>query len=57
MYMEGNKHFTGRGHLPRGSCGCFLPGNVQGQAGWDLEQPGLAEGIPAHDIRLELDDF
>ncbi|PKU47585.1 hypothetical protein llap_2129 [Limosa lapponica baueri] len=23
------------------------PGNVQGQAGWGFEQPGLAEGVPA----------
>jgi len=26
------------------SCGCSLPGSVQGQAGQDLEQPGLVEG-------------
>ena len=22
-------------------CGCPLPGSIQGQAGWDCEQPGL----------------
>jgi len=27
------------------SCGCPLPGSVQGQVGWGFEQPGLAEDI------------
>lgn len=30
------------------SCGCPLPGSVQGQAGWGFEQPSLVEGVPAH---------
>ena len=30
------------------SCGCPLPGIVQGQVGWSSEQPGLVEGVPAH---------
>jgi len=30
------------------SCGCPLPGSVQGQVGWSSEQPGLVEGVPAH---------
>jgi len=34
--------------LSQRSCGCPLPGSVQGQAGWDFEQPGLVEGVPAH---------
>jgi len=25
-----------------------LPGSVQGQVGWNSEQPGLVEGVPAH---------
>jgi len=25
-----------------------IPGSVQGQVGWSFEQPGLAEGVPAH---------
>lgn len=25
-----------------------IPGSVQGQAGWGLEEPGLVEGVPAH---------
>lgn len=25
-----------------------IPGTVQGQAGQDLEQPGLVKGVPAH---------
>ncbi|XP_066182548.1 multiple epidermal growth factor-like domains protein 6 [Sylvia atricapilla] len=27
---------------------CPMPGSVQGQAGWGLEQPGIVEGVPAH---------
>jgi len=30
------------------SCGCSLPGRVQGQVGWSSEQPGLVENVPAH---------
>jgi len=29
------------------SCGCPLPGRVQGQVGRGFEQPGLVEGVPA----------
>ena len=29
------------------SCGCPLPGRVQGQAGRGFGQPGLVEGVPA----------
>lgn len=29
------------------SCRCPIPGSVQGQPGWDLEQPGEVEGVPA----------
>uniref|UniRef100_A0A8C3KN86 Protein CASP n=1 Tax=Calidris pygmaea TaxID=425635 RepID=A0A8C3KN86_9CHAR len=33
--------------VAQGSCGCPIPGGVQGQAGWGLEQPGLVGGVPA----------
>jgi len=33
----------------RGSGGP-IPGNIQGQAGWRSEQPGLVEDVPAHCI-------
>jgi len=29
------------------SCGCLLPGSVQGQVGWSSEQPSLEEDVPA----------
>ena len=29
------------------SCGCPLPGRVQGQVGWSSEHPGLVEDVPA----------
>jgi len=32
----------------RRSCGCTLPGSVQGQFGWGFEQPGLVEYVPGH---------
>ncbi|KAF4789094.1 hypothetical protein TURU_153401 [Turdus rufiventris] len=31
------------------SCGCpWIPGSVQGQFRWILEQPGIVGGVPAH---------
>jgi len=30
------------------SCGCLLPGSLQGQAGWSSEQPGVVEDVPAY---------
>jgi len=30
------------------SCGCPLPGSVQGRVGWNSEHPGLVEDVPAH---------
>jgi len=30
------------------SCGCTLPGRVQGQFGWSSEQHGLVEDVSAH---------
>jgi len=34
--------------VAQGSCGCSLHGSVQGQAGWNFEQTGLVEDVPAH---------
>ena len=34
-------------------CGCPLSGNIQGQAGWGFEQPGLVGGIPAYSRDLK----
>jgi len=39
------------------SCGCPLPGRVQGQAGQGWEHPGLGEGVPAYGTGWELDDL
>ena len=38
-------------------CGYPLPGNIQGQAGWDFEQPGLEGGVSAYSRGLELRDL
>lgn len=34
--------------VSQSSCGCLIPGSVQGQVGCGLEQPGLVEAVPAH---------
>lgn len=32
-------------------------GSVQGQAGWDFEQPDVGKDVPAHGGGLGLDDL
>ena len=44
-----------RWKMPR--CGCPIPGSDQGQVGWALEQPALAEGVPARGRGVELDEL
>ena len=44
-YAEGGEALA---QVAQRSCGCPLPGSVQGQVGWGSEQPGLVEGVPAH---------
>ena len=39
------------------SCGCPLPGRVQGQVGRAFGQLGLVEGVPARGRRLGLGDL
>jgi len=43
--LKENNFFSNIGQR---SCGCPLPGSVQGQAGWGFEQPGLVDGVHAH---------
>jgi len=38
----------------RGS-GCPVPGDIQGQAGWDSEHPDRAVGVPVHCRAVEPD--
>ena len=45
LYCEGGEALA---QVAQRSCGCPLPGSVQGQVGWGLEHPGLVEGVPAH---------
>jgi len=45
----------GEAQAAQRSCGCPLPGRVQGQVGWVWEQPGLVEGVPACGRGLGLD--
>lgn len=37
------------------SCGLLIPGTVQDQGGWGLEQPGLVNGAATHDRALQPD--
>jgi len=36
---------------------CPIPGNIQGQAEWGSDQPGLVEDVPAHCREVGLDDL
>ena len=36
---------------------CPVPGNIQGQAGWGPEQPGLVEDVPAYCRGVGLDEL
>jgi len=46
LHSEGGEALA---QVAQRGCGCPLPGRVQGQVGWGLEQPGLVEGVSAHD--------
>jgi len=45
LHREGGEAL---GQVAQRSCGCPLPGSVQGQIGWSFEHPALVEGVPAH---------
>ncbi|XP_051470795.1 uncharacterized protein LOC127382792 [Apus apus] len=47
----------GSAQAAQSSCGCPIPGSVEGQVGWGLEQPGLVGDVPAQGRRLGLDDL
>ncbi len=40
------------GQVAQRSCGCPIPGGVQGQVGSDLGQPNLVAGNPAHSTKV-----
>jgi len=52
-------HSLGKGksevpqRIAQGSCGCPIPGGIQGQAGCGSGQPGLLVGNPAHSREVE----
>ena len=55
--MERKKFLTLRVALAQAaqrSCGCPIPGGVQGQAGWGSEQPGLVGGVLPTAEELEV---
>jgi len=54
LYSEGGKALA---QVAQRSCGCPLPGSVQGQVGQGVEHPGLVVGVPACGRGLELDDL
>jgi len=44
LHSEGGEALA---QVAQRSCGCPLPGRVQGQVGRGFEQPALVEGVPA----------
>lgn len=40
-----------------GSCGCPIPGYIQGQAGQRTEQPDIAIGVPIHCSGVGIGDL
>jgi len=51
FYSEGGEALA---QVAQRSCGCPLPGSVQGQVGWGFEQPGLVEGAHGRGVGLDL---
>ena len=45
LYCEGGETLE---QVAQISCGCPLPGSVQGQVGRGIDQPDVVEGVPAH---------
>jgi len=45
LYDEGGEALA---QVSQRSCGCSLPGSVQGKAGQGFEQPGVVEDVAAH---------
>jgi len=45
FYHEGDETLE---QVAQRGCRCSIPGNIQGQVGQGLEQPGLVEDVPAH---------
>jgi len=41
--------------FPQRSCGCSIPGGIQGQFGWGPGQPDLAVGSPDHSREVETE--
>jgi len=39
--------------VAQGSCGCPIPGGIEGQAGCGSGWPGLVDGNPAPNSRVE----
>jgi len=54
LYSEGGKALA---QVAQRSCGCPIPGGVQGQAGWGPGQPGLVGDIFARGGGLQLGDL
>ena len=45
LHSEGGEALA---QVAQRSCGCPIPGMVQGQVGWGPGQPDLVGGVPAH---------
>ena len=52
VYSDGDETLA---QAAQRSCGCPIPGGIQGQARWGPGQPELLSGSPAFGVTLELD--
>jgi len=50
LYCEGDEALE---KVTQRSCGCPIPGNIQGYFGWSFDQPDLVEVVPAHGRNIE----
>ena len=53
IYLEGDEILA---YAAQRSCGCPIPGGVQGQVGCGPGQPEQVRGSPAHGRELKLND-
>ena len=54
LYSEGGEALE---QLAQGSCGCPIPGSIEGQVEWGPGHPGLVGGRTAHNRGLEVGDL
>ena len=54
FYDEGGETVE---QVAQGSCGCPIPGNIQGEVGRGSEQPDQVQDVPVRGRGVGLDDL